>query len=73
MALGQGPGERAFAIVLGYTIVGLQLSLYLNLLTVGNVRSAGRAVISKNAIRQQLFVVKVQTLTQCSCHAHDHW
>ena len=57
LALGQGPSERAFAIVLGYAVVGLLLSLYLNILTVGNVRSAGRAV--KSAVRQQLLVIKV--------------
>jgi hypothetical protein len=57
MALGQGANERAFAVALGYIVVGLLLSLYLNILTVGNVRSAGRAV--RSAVRQQLLVVKV--------------
>lgn len=57
MALGQGPGERAFAVALGYAVVGMLLSLYLNILTVGNVKSAGRAV--RSAVRQQLLVIKV--------------
>jgi E3 ubiquitin-protein ligase MARCH6 len=61
MALGQGPSERAFAVVLGYAVVGLLLSLYLNILTVGNVKSAGRAV--KSAVRQQLLVIKVSSPT----------
>ena len=64
MALGQGPSERAFAVVLGYAVVGMLLSLYLNILTVGNVRSAGRAV--RSVIRQQLLVVKVRLLTLLS-------
>src|SRR5262245_20388322 len=37
LALGQGATERTFAIALGYVVVGLILSVYLNLLTVGNV------------------------------------
>ncbi|TFK39450.1 hypothetical protein BDQ12DRAFT_704973 [Crucibulum laeve] len=57
MAMGGGPTERTFAVVLGYAVVGLLLSLYLNLLTVGNARSAGRAV--RSAVRQQLLVLKV--------------
>ena len=57
LALGQGPSERAFAVVLGYAVVGVLLSLYLNILTVGNVKSAGRAV--RSAVRQQLLVLKV--------------
>lgn len=58
-ALGEGPSERVFAVVLGYAVVGLLLALYLNILTVGNARSAGRAV--RNAVRQQLLVLKVAT------------
>ena len=57
LALGQGPIERTFAVVLGYAVVGMLLSLYLNILTVGNVRSAGKAV--RNAVRQQLLIAKV--------------
>ncbi|KAI9573863.1 hypothetical protein HD554DRAFT_2012394, partial [Boletus coccyginus] len=55
--LGHGSSERAFAIVLGYGVVGIILALYLNVFTVGNARTAGRAV--RNAVRQQLLVVKV--------------
>jgi hypothetical protein len=57
MALGQGLSEKAFAVALGYAVVGILLSLYLNILTVGNVKSAGRAV--RSAVRQQLLVAKV--------------
>ncbi|KAG6852930.1 hypothetical protein C0991_008075 [Blastosporella zonata] len=59
LAIGEGPMDRAFAIVLGYCVVGVLISLYLNILTVGNARTAGRAV--RNAIRQQLLVLKVAT------------
>ncbi|KAH9074879.1 hypothetical protein EDB83DRAFT_2218648 [Lactarius deliciosus] len=57
MALGDGTGERVFAIVLGYAVIGLLIAFYLNVFTVGTVRSAGRAV--RSAVRQQLLVVKV--------------
>ncbi|KAG6845026.1 hypothetical protein H0H87_001547, partial [Tephrocybe sp. NHM501043] len=57
LAIGEGAVDRAFAIVLGYAVVGVLLALYLNLLTIGNARTAGRAV--RNAIRQQLLVLKV--------------
>lgn len=57
LALGYGTTEKIFAVVLGYTVVGLLLALYLNILTVGNVKSAGRAV--RSAVRQQLLVFKV--------------
>lgn len=57
LSLGHGSGERAFAIMLGYGVVGIILAVYLNVFTVGNARTAGRAV--RNAIRQQLLVVKV--------------
>lgn len=56
-ATGDTPNDRAFAVVLGYTVVGLLLAIYLNILTVGSMRSASRAV--RNAVRQQLLVVKV--------------
>lgn len=58
MALGEGPGAKAFAILLGYAVASLFLALYLNLLTVGNAKSAGRAV--RSAVRQQLLVLKVR-------------
>lgn len=57
MALGSSPMDRVFAILLGYAVVGLLLALYLNVLTVGNAKSAGRAV--RSAVRQQLLVLKV--------------
>jgi E3 ubiquitin-protein ligase MARCH6 len=60
MAVGYGPAERVFAIGLGYSVVGLSLAMYLNILTVGNARTATRAV--RNAVRQQLLVIKVRLL-----------
>ena len=60
MALGDGTGERVFAIALGYAIIGLLIAFYLNVFTVGSVKSAGRAV--RSAVRQQLLVVKVRLL-----------
>jgi E3 ubiquitin-protein ligase MARCH6 len=58
LALGEGPNERAFAVLLGYIVLSLLLALYLNILTVGNAKSAGRAV--RSAVRQQLLVLKVR-------------
>ncbi|KAG7093540.1 hypothetical protein E1B28_007211 [Marasmius oreades] len=58
-ATGDGPSERVFSVALGYIVVAVILGLYLNFLTVSNVRTAGRAV--RNAIRQQLLVLKVAT------------
>ena len=60
MALGDGTGERIFAIALGYAVIGLLIALYLNVFTVGSVKNAGRAV--RSAVRQQLLVVKVRPL-----------
>lgn len=57
MAVGDDRQDRVFAVSLGYAVVGLLLAIYLNILTVGTMRSAGRAV--RSAIRQQLLVVKV--------------
>ena len=57
LAEGDGTMERLWAIFLGYAIVAFLAALYLNTITVGNVRSAGRAV--RNAIRQQMIVLKV--------------
>ena len=56
-ATGDTPNDRAFAVLLGYAVVGLLLAIYLNILTIGSMRSAGRAV--RSAVRQQLLVVKV--------------
>lgn len=60
LALGSGPSSRVFAISLGWIVISFVLALYLNLLTVGNARTAGLAV--RNAVRQQLLVVKVCAL-----------
>lgn len=57
LTMGQGTREKVFAIVLGYGVVGVLLAIYLNVFTVGNARSAGRAI--RSAVRQQLLVVKV--------------
>ncbi|KAI0630807.1 hypothetical protein C8Q77DRAFT_228608 [Trametes polyzona] len=57
MAIGDGRQDRAFAVCLGYAVIGLMVAIYLNVLTVGTMKSAGRAV--RSAIRQQLLVVKV--------------
>jgi E3 ubiquitin-protein ligase MARCH6 len=57
LALGYGTKEKVFAIFLGYCMIGLMVAVYLNVLTVGNMRSAGRAV--RGAVKQQLVVFKV--------------
>ncbi|KAF7371061.1 RING-CH-type domain-containing protein [Mycena sanguinolenta] len=57
LALGHGPKEKVFAIALGYVVVMILVSLYLNLLTVGSMKTAGRAV--RTAVREQLLVLKV--------------
>ena len=57
LAIGDSANDRLFAVLLGYVVVGLCLAIYLNILTVGSMRSAGRAV--RLAVRQQLLVVKV--------------
>jgi E3 ubiquitin-protein ligase MARCH6 len=65
LALGNGPVERTFAISLGYTIVALGLAIYMNILTAGTMKHAGKAV--RTAIRQQLLVVKVCSLIFVAC------
>ncbi|KAI0369741.1 hypothetical protein BV20DRAFT_1044206 [Pilatotrama ljubarskyi] len=57
LATGDERQDRIFSVLLGYAVIGLMLAIYLNVLTVGTMRSAGRAV--RSAIRQQLLVVKV--------------
>lgn len=57
MSLGRGPVEKAFAIVYGYLLVGVSLAIYMNILTVGTIKTAEKAV--RTAVRQQLLVVKV--------------
>ena len=61
LALGNGPSNRVFAVSLGYLVAAFLLCIYLNLLTVGNARTAGLAV--RNAVRQQLLVLKVRDFT----------
>lgn len=65
LAMGDDRQDRIFAVLLGYAVVGLLLAIYLNILTVGTMRSAGRAV--RSAIRQQLLVVKVRRATSLAC------
>jgi E3 ubiquitin-protein ligase MARCH6 len=60
LALGNGTREKIFAIILGYIVDALLLAVYLNILTIGSMKSAGRAV--RNAVKQQLLVVKVNTV-----------
>ena len=60
LALGGGPTSRVFAVCLGYVVVCLLFCLYLNILTVGNARNA--SIVVRNAIRQQLLVLKVYIL-----------
>lgn len=62
LALGDGTTEKIFAISLGYIVDAILLGIYLNILTVGSMKSAGRAV--RNAVRQQLLVVKVGIRTR---------
>lgn len=57
MSLGRGPVEKAFAIVFGYFLVGVGLAVYMNILTVGTLKTAEKAL--RTAVRQQLLVVKV--------------
>ncbi|THU92959.1 hypothetical protein K435DRAFT_967467 [Dendrothele bispora CBS 962.96] len=59
LALGHGPAERTFSVFLGYLMIAFAIALYLNILTMGNVRTAGKAV--RSAVRQQLLVLKVAT------------
>ncbi|KAJ3557499.1 hypothetical protein NM688_g1443 [Phlebia brevispora] len=59
LAIGDGTPEKLFAIALGYVIAFVCIALYLNVLTVGSMKSAGRAM--RSAVRQQLVVVKVAT------------
>lgn len=58
LAVGSGPTNRAFAISLGYVVTSFTFCLYLNLMTVGNAKTAGSAV--RNVVKQQLLVIKVR-------------
>ncbi|KIK61982.1 hypothetical protein GYMLUDRAFT_198796 [Collybiopsis luxurians FD-317 M1] len=59
LATGDGPVEKIFSVVFGYCLLASILAVYLNILTVGNVKTAGRAV--RGAVKQQLLVLKVAT------------
>lgn len=64
LALGHGTVDKIFAVALGYGVVATLIALYLNILTVGNVKTAGRAV--RSAVRQQLLVLKVSIYCKSS-------
>ncbi|KIJ55634.1 hypothetical protein M422DRAFT_199944 [Sphaerobolus stellatus SS14] len=57
LAESDGNAARVWAVILGYSIAGFLAALYLNTFTVGNVKTAGRAV--RSAIKQQMIVMKV--------------
>ncbi|KAI0077759.1 hypothetical protein K474DRAFT_1620717 [Panus rudis PR-1116 ss-1] len=57
LAIGDNTSSKLFAICLGYALNALVMAIYLNVLTFGSVKSAGRAV--RSAVRQQLLVIKV--------------
>ncbi|TFK52041.1 hypothetical protein OE88DRAFT_1499089 [Heliocybe sulcata] len=58
LAMGDGISERIFAVALGYVVIGIYYTLYLNVLSSGSAQSAGRAI--RGIVRQQLLVVKVR-------------
>lgn len=57
LALGSDTQEKVFAVALGYGVFTILLALYLNVLTIGTMKTAGRAV--RSTVRQQLLVLKV--------------
>ncbi|KAG9099960.1 hypothetical protein FRC06_004671 [Ceratobasidium sp. 370] len=57
LAVADGTSERAFAITLGYLVLTLVMGIYLGVLNAGAVRGAARAL--RNAVKQQLIVIKV--------------
>ncbi|KAJ3818347.1 hypothetical protein F5880DRAFT_1491547 [Lentinula raphanica] len=57
LAVGNGPVERIFSVLFGYCIIATGLAIYMNILTMSNVKTAGRAV--RVAVKQQLLVLKV--------------
>ncbi|CAE6382190.1 unnamed protein product [Rhizoctonia solani] len=57
LAIADGTSERAFAICLGYIVLCMIMGIYLGVLNAGAVRGAARAL--RNAVKQQLIVVKV--------------
>jgi E3 ubiquitin-protein ligase MARCH6 len=56
-ATGNGIVDNVFAIVLGYLVLAVLLAIYLNILTIGSMRSAGKAV--RQTVRNQLLIAKV--------------
>ncbi|CAE6401941.1 unnamed protein product, partial [Rhizoctonia solani] len=58
LAIADGTSERAFAICLGYIVLCMIMGIYLGVLNAGTVRGAARAL--RNAVKQQLIVVKVR-------------
>lgn len=63
LAIGDGTTEKLFAIGLGYAVDVVLLAFYLNVLTVGSMKNAGRAV--RSAVRQQLVVIKASDRDMC--------
>ncbi|KAH7335166.1 hypothetical protein B0J17DRAFT_668903 [Rhizoctonia solani] len=57
LTIADGTSERAFAIFLGYIVLCMVMGIYLGILNTGAVRGAARAL--RNAVKQQLIVVKV--------------
>ncbi|KZT21187.1 hypothetical protein NEOLEDRAFT_792953 [Neolentinus lepideus HHB14362 ss-1] len=57
LAMGDGIPERIFAVALGYVVIGIYYTLYLNVLSSGSAQSAGRAI--RGIVRQQLLIVKM--------------
>ncbi|CUA78051.1 E3 ubiquitin-protein ligase MARCH6 [Rhizoctonia solani] len=57
LTIADGTAERAFAICLGYAVLCMVMGIYLGVLNTGAVRGAARAL--RNAVKQQLIVVKV--------------
>ncbi|EPQ56749.1 hypothetical protein GLOTRDRAFT_115872 [Gloeophyllum trabeum ATCC 11539] len=57
LAMGDGIPERVFAVGLGYIVIGVYYTLYLNVLSSGSAQSAGRAI--RGVVRQQLLIVKM--------------
>ncbi|CAE6428946.1 unnamed protein product [Rhizoctonia solani] len=60
LTIADGTSERAFAICLGYMVLCMVMGIYLGVLNAGAVRGAARAL--RNAVKQQLIVVKVAFL-----------
>lgn len=57
LASGDMAINKVFAITFGYALVGFGLAVYMNIINVGSMRTAGRAV--RSIVRQHLVIVKV--------------